>query len=316
MSKPSVVAGWKGAKFGGTDFSRYVTSWEDTRDRSGPVHEYIKRDGGEAEDMGRHPHRVIVHLAYVGPGWQDQFLALQSEIDNGPIQTLTHPIYGPMMAHAKSSVGRMDIENAPNFYDVTITFLESQVDTNLPLTTDVSAQGPAALQQAVSTALTNFASLSAKFASASSAVTAAGSAATAYASAAVTSAVNQSPDPTIPQMLATAQQAVAAAMSAVAADPAASPGVVDPALAAGEVLYDAIGQVDDSVRALRPTLYRYTLPRRMHVTNLMRQFYGPAEGPQREAEFLANNPKLRDPGFIREGEVVWIASATALRPRQ
>lgn len=315
MSRPSVVAGWKGAKFGNTDFSRYVTAWEDTRDRTGPVHEYIKRDGGEAEDMGRQPHRAIVHLAYVGPGWMDQFLALQSEIDNNPIQTLTHPIYGPMTAHAKSSAGRMDVENAPNYYDVTMMFVESQVDTNLPLTTDISAQGPATKQQMVSTAVTNFASLSAKFASAASAVAAAGSAATAYASAAVTSAVTQSPDPTIPQQLAAAQQAVATAMSAVAADPAALPGVVDPAMAAGEVLYDALGQVDESVRALRPTLTRYTMTRRMHITNLLRQFYGPSEGPQREAEFLANNPTLPDPGFIREGTVVWIASATALRPR-
>jgi hypothetical protein len=313
MGKPSVVAGWKGAKFGSVDFSKYVTAWEDTRDRSGPIHEYIKRDGGEAEDMGRKPHRAVVHLAYVGPGWMDAFIALQSIIDDNPIQTLTHPIYGPMMAYANMSSGRMDVENSPNLYDVAITFIESQVDTNLPLTTDVSSQGPAARQQAVSNAAAAFAAAAAQYSTAASAVAAATSSATSYATAAVNAAVNQTPDATVPQLLGAAQQTLSDAIAAIKLDPNAAPGYVDPAVAAGELLYDTLAQVDDSVRGLRPTLYKYTVTRRSHITSLLCQFYGSLEGPRREAEFLANNPTLPDPGFIREGTEVWLAAATAQR---
>lgn len=97
MKKP-VVDGWQGAAFKGVDFSRWITSWRDTRATSYAMHVYLKRAGGEAEDMGRAPHEVQVQLSYLGKGWRDEYLKLQAAIDEGPVGDLLHPIYGSMRA--------------------------------------------------------------------------------------------------------------------------------------------------------------------------------------------------------------------------
>jgi hypothetical protein len=311
MSRQPIVSDWRGAAFAGVDFSKFVTAWEDSRDRAGTTHKYNKRDGGEGEDMGREPFRCTVHLAFIGPTWRADFLQLQATLDSTPIGTLTHPVYGAITARHTRGSGRMDVENAPNFYEVTVLFEESQVDTNASSNAPASQQGPSAKQQIVSSAVTNLAQYAPLFATAASAITALTSAATTYAAAAVASATSATLDATLPQQLASVLSLTNAAIAAIVADPAASPGFSDPAVAACEVLYDACAQVDDAARALRPTLTVYVVPMTMHITALSMLFYGAADGPRREAEILANNAGvLYDPAMIPAGTQLLMAPAT------
>lgn len=311
MSRDPIVKGWRGAAFRGVDFAKYVTSWEDNRNRAGTVHKYNKRDGGEGEDMGREPFRSIVQLAFIGQTWRSDFLRLQGVIDDNPIGTFTHPVYGAMQAYCRQSSGRMDLENSPNFYEVRLEFEESQVDTRTQTDNQVSQQGPAAKQQAVTSAVSNLAQYAVIFATAASAINAFTAAAASYAAAAVVSAVVSAADPTLPQQLATTLTLTNSAVMAILADPLAAPGVSDPAVAACELLYDTCAQVDDAVRSLRPTLALFTVPMTMHITALSQLFYGPVDGPSREAEIIANNVGvLYDPAMIQAGTLLLMAPRT------
>lgn len=314
MANNPIVAGWRGAKFGNVDFAKYVVRWQDTRERQGVVHRYIKRDGGEAEDMGRAPHKAVVNLVYIGQTWRDDFLALQSAIDDKPIDTLTHPIYGAMTAWAHSSAGAMDIENTPNMYELTLSFEESQVDTNVSATQQASAQGPQAQGQNISTAIAAVASYSPLFLTAATALTNLTLAAAAYSSAALASSQSVTVDPTLPQQLANILILANSAQSALAVDPAAAPGIIDPAQFAVESLYDACTQMADAIAALRPVLSLYTIPQTMTLLAWSQQFYGPLDGPSREAEIYMNNPgSIPDPGFIAQGTALWMAPPTYKR---
>lgn len=312
MSRKSVVTDWRGASFAGVDFAKFVTSWSDNRDRSGTNHTYNKRDGGEGEDMGREPFKSTVHCAFIGPTWRTDFLKVQNAIDDTPIATFVHPVYGAMTAWARSSGAGMDVENSPNFYDVTFTFEESQVDTKA--TDDAasaSQQGPEAKGQAVSAAAANLAQYAPLFATAASAVTAATSAATGYAAAAVASAAALAPDPTLPQQLASALSLTSDALDAISADLAA-PGAAEPAIDACESLYDACAQLDEAVKALRPQLSEFETPMTMHITALALSVYGPEEGPQREAEIMTNNVgRIPDPAMIPAGTKLMLAPRTS-----
>ena len=309
--KDVIVKGWRGASFQGVDFAKFVTSWSDNRDRSGANHKYNKRDGGEAEDMGREPFKSTVHLAFIGPTWRADFLKIQSKIDDNAIGTFVHPVYGAMQAWARNSSGGMDVENSPNFYDVTLTFEESQVDTKAQSDNTVTQQGPAAKQALVSSAVSNLAQYAPLFATAASAINTLTASATAYAAAAVASASTFTADPTLPQQLASTLTNTNAAIAAILADPAAAPGVSDPAVAACELLYDTCTQVDDAVRSLRPTLSLFTVPMTMHITALAQLFYGPIDGPKRESEIISNNVgTIYDPAMIQAGTLLLMAPAT------
>lgn len=314
MANNPIVAGWRGAKFGNVDFSRNVVRWQDTRDRTGAMHRYIKRDGGEAEDMGRAPHKAVVNLVYVGQSWRDDFLALQSAIDDKPIDTLTHPIYGAMTAWARSSAGNMDIEATPNMFEVTLQFEESQVDTNVSATQHASSQGPQAQGQSISAAIAAVASYGPLFLTAATALNNLTLAAASYSAAALASSSSVTADPTLPQQLANVLILTNTAQAALAADPAAAPGVVDPAQFAVELLFDSCTQMQDSIAALRPVLSLYTVPQTMTLLSWSQQFYGPLDGPNREAEIYMNNPgAIPDPGFIAQGTPLWMAPPTYKR---
>lgn len=314
MGRDPVVTGWKGATFAGVDFAKYVTRWEDTRQRAGTVHKYNKRDGGEGEDMGRDPHKAVVHLAYIGQTWRADFLKLQSAIDSTPIATLTHPLYGSMTAYCRVSTGTMDLESSPNLYEVTLSFEESQVDTNATADTTVSNQGPTTKQQAVTGTATLLSSTASQFTSAASAVASLTSAATTFAAAAVAASQTLVPDPTLSQQLASVLSLTTAAQTAILSDPLAAPGTSDPAVDLCEQLYDYCTQLDEAVRALRPQLSVYVVPMTMHLTALAQLFYGSADGPTREAEILTNNAEaITDPGFILAGTQLLMAPATVVR---
>lgn len=314
MSRPPVVTGWRGASFGGVDFARNVVRWEDTRDRRGKTHEYIKRDGGEGEDTGRAPHVSVIHLAYIGPTWMADYKRLQAAIDDNPIQTLVHPIHGSMTARSVSVVGHMDIEGSPNLYEVVARFEESQVDTNVTADGNVTTQGPTAKQQAVTGAATGLQTSAAPFPSALIAVNNVIAAASLYASSAVASVQAQAADPTLAQQLANVQTLTNTAITVILADSHAAPGVSDPAVMAAELLYDTCTQMDDSVRALRPRLALFVVPIDMHITALAQFLYGPVKGPTREAEILVNNANIiTDPAYILAGTQLQVAPATVTR---
>jgi len=305
--KNSVVAGFKGCAFRGVDFGRYVTLWEDTRTVRVAHHEYNKRDGGEAEKMGRKAHECRIHLAFVGPKWLDAFLQLQAAIDEEPVGTLTHPVYGPMNAACLGGMGRMDVENAPNFYDVNLQFRESAVDTKVQA--GQATNNPADKQQLVTTKTTNLATAIALYASsARSAVAALNEKAIAFADAAIASFQGSAVDASLPLQLDGVRVQAGTALTAASADPA--PVDLANVLALIEEVYDACAQLDDVIRAQRPSLELYVIPTTTNLTNLARLFYG-RDAATRESEILANNPgKILDPGFISPGTTLILAQRT------
>src|SRR5579872_6578971 len=82
--------------FKNIDFNAQVLDWGDIRKPRLAWHEYLKRDGGEAEYMGRAPHVTRLNLVYIGPNWRKDLLNLQASIDDYPIGVLTHTFYGSM----------------------------------------------------------------------------------------------------------------------------------------------------------------------------------------------------------------------------
>jgi hypothetical protein len=312
MSRKPLVAGWKGASFKGVDFGKYVTRWDDSRQPSVVVHRYNKRDGGEAEYMGRKPHEARIQVCWIGKTWRDDFLKLQAAIDEDPVGDLVHPVYGSMRAACLGHQGAsMDMESSPNLYEVAYQFIESAVDTKVSSDSANDTQSAAEQQQRVTRVNAQLAIQIASFASAATSVAALSTSSTAFAAAAVASSVSSTVDVTLPQQLAAVLSGTDVAIAAIMADPLAVDGAVTAtAVTLCEELYDACIQIDNAIRAAKPTVFLYTVPMRMHITNLARIFYG-KDGAAREAEILANNPrKLPNPGSIPPGTQLLMAAPT------
>lgn len=309
MADP-IVTGFKGAKFKNVDFARYLTSWNDTRVPSIAQHKYIKRDGGEMESMGRRPFETRMHLVFIGSKWMDTFLNLQAAIDDDPIGKLTHPIYGDMNVACLGYQGaHLDIENAPNLYELELSFIESAVDSKVK-SESADSQSPSEHQQNISTFNTGLITTVANLSEAAIVATAQlVSASTSFATSAIAAAATLIPDPTLELLLAATDTATDAAIAAMAASTTGSTSDVTNSITQAEQVLDACNQLADAIRAQRPVMFLYTVSVRTNLTNLALAFYG-KDGSAREAEILTNNPQLQDPGYIPQGTQLWMAVAT------
>lgn len=309
MAKQSVVADFQGASYEGVDFAKYVVSWKDTREQGIVMHTYLKRSGGEAENMGRPPHEAQLLLNYVGKTWRTDALKLIKKIDEKPIGLLTHPLHGNMKCAVNGyRDAEMDIQNALNFYQVPLRFTESAVDTKIQSS---DSQGPSAKQQDVSSTGSSLLSYTTVFTTAASKITALVAAATSYAAAAVTAALDNTINPALPSLLGTVGTLAQATIAALRTDPlATSDALVFTPVALCEQIYDACTQLQDSIGNTRLRLYEYVVPMTIHITNLARDFYG-KNGKAREAEILLNNPRrIPDPGAIPQGVRLLMAPRT------
>ena len=128
----SVISDFQGCSFKGTDLSRFVTDWKDTRQFALAPHRYWMRDGADVEVLGRKPHEAKVTLAYAGPTWRKDWLPLAASLDEDPSGPLVHPVYGQMPAVCQGfAEATMNVELAANLYIVPLVFVEDQIDASL-----------------------------------------------------------------------------------------------------------------------------------------------------------------------------------------
>ena len=316
--KTSLVTGWQGAKFKDVDLEPWILEWHDTRASGVAMHNYIKRDGGEAEEVGREPHETQMTLCFLGPKWREEYLKLQKAIDDGPIGTLIHPLLGPMTAACAGPQGAsMVFASELDSYTVPLRFIESAVDTKVDTK---NLQGPEAASSDVDGASDSLSVaampwLGVPGAPTALAIMAFQSAAVGfYAPAALGAASSLVPDASLSSLLDNVRLASQVARDTVLLDVSLSGFSTDVAkydvLAAIQVLYASCVALDDAVRSQRPRLIDYVLPGQLHIAKLALLFYGP-DGASRIDEILVNNAGvLPEPGMIPANARLKMAAPT------
>lgn len=303
MARKNRIAGAIAITFNGIDFTEWVTAWQDDRGPIVAMHEYLKRDGGEAEVMGRKPHKTKFVLAFMGERGIAAYKKLQAKIDEEPKGPLGHPLHGSMRVACQGFTGAgMDVDGAVNLYNVPLEFIEDAVDTK---TESRDSSGPAARENDVKTYNTTMLSLVARFASAAQATQNLSQSALSYAVAAVASVSSATPDPSLSLQLdgvRTDAELAHAEVLASTSDPTASTDASKySALATIVLLYDACVQLDNSVRALRPLPTIWIVPFTMPLITIAAMFFG-KDALAREPSIRKMNPgKIPNPAAVRGG---------------
>lgn len=307
MAKQSLITGGRGFAFRGVDFTKWVTSWQDTRGVRNASHEYLKRDGAEGEGMGRAAHVATIKLCFLGETWRDDYLALQSKIDEDPGGLLTHPVYDDMQVRCDGVPdASMNVEEAPNQYEVTIVFREDKVDSKVA--TQPTASGRS--QEVDNNSERYSASYSTQFSGSSTQVDAFFTAAKTFTTAAEASVNNATRDPSLQSQLESVRKLAGLAVTALRSDSAShSDATAAGAIALVELTFDSCGQLFDL--SGQQGLVGHVVPGPIHVAALAAQFYG-SDGYTRIGEILANNA-LSNPGMIPAGTKLVMAPPTVAK---
>lgn len=301
--------------FKNVDFNAQIVEWNDTRKPRLAFHEYLKRDGAEAEYMGRAPHSVRFNIVYIGQNWRKDLSVLQATIDEFPIGPLIHPFWGRMQAACEGiDNARVNLEDGVNTVTVPISFRESQLDSRLVAST---AQGPAYRQAQVKSYCSGLSLGTTIYAIASTAITLFINTALAYANAALATTVSTttstgSADPTLQQQLASVVSTGKSARDAVRADPAASGGdaATYSTIQQIELVMDACAQLDESLKRVKPVLQPYVVPATTNLMTIAQKFYG-KDAASRLAEIQANNiGKVLNPAVVPAGTNLLMAPPT------
>lgn len=313
MGNP-VLADVQVVTFKNVDFNAQIVDWSDTRKPRLAFHEYIKRDGAEAEYMGRAPHMVRFNIVYIGVNWRKDLSVLQSTIDEYPIGPLIHPFWGRMQAACEGIDGsKVELETGINTVFVPITFRESQLDSRLAASTQ---QGPAFKQSQVASYCTGLSLGTTIYASASTAITLFVNSALAYGLAAVSTTVSTttstgSADPTLNQQLSAVISNGKTARDAVRADPAATNDASTyTTIQQIEFVMDACAQLDESLRRVKPVLSPYIVPAQTTLLSIAQRFYG-KDAAARLSEIQGNNiGKVLNPAAVAAGTNLLLAPPT------
>jgi prophage DNA circulation protein len=110
-------------------------------------HEFDRRDGGQAEPMGRAPAQHRVTLVFVDAPAFDDATAFLTALEIDPSGLLIHPIYGKKQATCSGTQGARLTVQEVNVYVVPVTFIENNLDGSV---VGEQSQGAAAKAQAVS----------------------------------------------------------------------------------------------------------------------------------------------------------------------
>lgn len=301
--------------FKGIDFNAQVVEWTDTRKPRFALHEYLKRDGAEAEYMGRSPHRAKFNIVFVGKDWKKGLLALQSSIDDNPIGLLVHPFYGSMQAICEGIDGaHVNVESAIDMVTVPISFVESNLDQRIQA---ANSEGPAAKNQKIVTYAAGLNTATSIYATASAIFTYV-NLALQYgisAVATITSTGVSIFDATIPGQLQAVAAAANTARTAVRSDPAwVNDAVGFPVISGIELLLDACNQMDEALKAFRPTMAQYTVSSQTTLLALAQTFYGKDAASRLDEIRLNNVGKIPTPAAILPGTVLLMATATVKPP--
>lgn len=297
--------------FKNIDFNAQVLDWGDVRKPRIAFHEYLKRDGGTAEYMGRSPHVTRLNLVYIGPNWRKDLLVLQSSIDDYPIGTLTHAFYGSMnVACLGVEESKVNLDDGINAVLVPISFRESNLDQRL--TRPETQQGPAYKQGQVTIYTSLLSKAAALYLAASAAVSVFNQLAQAYAVAATNTTLSTGgPDPTLDKQLANVVIAAKTARDAIRSDPAATDDVQTySAITSIELALDACNQIADAVKQVRPVLSPWQVPATTPLLSIAQFFYG-KDAATRMDEIRANNiGKIPNPAAVQGGTMLLMAPST------
>ena len=306
MAKSILPKGVQEVKFKDLTLFANLVEWVDTRKPRLASHEFLKRDGGQVEPMGRAQAHVKMTLVFVGETFADQFAALSNSIDQNPRGTLIHPLYGRMQVACEGIDGAaLNVEQAGNLYTVPISFIED----NLDVTNAIQTTGVGSKQQDVSNAVNAIQGKIAKYTAISQGIINLCRAAMSFTAGATSAFQSNKLDPTLGPALQAINASTATTIQGVWATGANSIANYDTVVQL-EILLDACNQLLSAISVAKPQLISYTMPMQMHVATLAQKLYG-AEGRARIDEILMNNPgKIPNPSAIAAGVVLLVAQPT------
>lgn len=290
---------------------RYLLSFSDTRKGRVAVHEFMDRDGGRTEEMGRSPAQLSVTLFFADEDGLQVFRQLASSLDEGRTGTLIHPIHGQMRATCLGwDKAQTEIASSANGITVPLEFVESAVDAKLArpgagvyyrvedvadrgnqLATLAQAFGPtakAAADDLVNTAVTWSFTIKAAMDGGESSGAAIGT--------------------QLDAITGKAEQ-LDAMLGVSTDDTFISDADAYDAIAANALIAAACLDLKDEFDARMPTPIEYMVPGDVHYLTLAARFYG-TDGAARAHEILENNPGIMDPSRIPAGAVLLMASPT------
>lgn len=302
----NVIPGAEFFKFKGLDLHANLVSANYTRKRRIAVHEYLKRDGGQTEDMGREPFRVQLAVTFVGPDFRAEATRLAASIDQNPNGQFVDPLFGEFPATCEGfDRALLEPDRTVNSITLPLSFVENNVDARLSAS---QSQGASTAAQAVTEQVESFDEIVAEFAAAATATAALSDAAAAYATAALDAFIETAIDPSLTTRLGEIAGLTEAAQAALVTAAGSEVFACD-ALVASEMVAAACASLQQAILDARPPMGRYTVPTLTHVVALAQYFYG-NEGLARVDEILANNPDVADPSAIEAGTVLVMAQPT------
>ncbi len=302
----NVIPGAEVFRFKDLELHGNLVSASYTRHRRIAVHEFLKRDGGQTEDMGREPFRVQIAVTFVGDDFRAQLTALAASLDRDPNGRFVDPLFGEFPATCEGfDRALLDIDRAVNAITVPLSFIENNVDARLSAS---QSRGASTAAQSVTEGVTTFDEVVADFTSAATACAALSDAATDYAAAALDSVIESSIDPSLTTRLGLIAGLTEAAQAALVLS-AGSDVLAYDAIVASEMVSAACVDLQQAILDSRPPMGRYTVPTLTHIAALAQYFYG-IGGLSRIDEILANNPDLGNPAAIPGGTVLVMAQPT------
>ena len=307
MARTNIIPGAESFSFCGGDLHGNLQRLDDTESQDLVEHRPLKRDGAILESMGWQARRYLATVAFVGPSFRADVVALRKKIREQPEGVLVHPIYGSLRARCEKIEGALNIAEAADATDLKLTFAEQGLDQNQLI---VATQAVAAKAAALSSQAADLVTWAVMYALAAPSIASLAALAEAYSEAALASARLGTPDPSLANQVDAIEREAEAAIAAITADPAASLDVDRwDALAAADLLYAAALDLDAALATQRPALVPYTVPSPIGLLPLSTQFYG-TDGLDRSDEVLRNNPDVVTPHLIDAGTVLRMAPAT------
>lgn len=117
-------------KFKGMELHGYLASTSDSCKPRLAVHEFLKRDGGRVEFMGRGVDRFRFQVNFVGQDARTRYQAFYQSVASDPRGTLVHPLLGQRKVVCEGWEGAaLDLATATNSITVPVSFVEDSLDT-------------------------------------------------------------------------------------------------------------------------------------------------------------------------------------------
>ena len=128
---PDVLSDTYRFQFGELQLAQRLKSWQDKIAFRLAVHQYLKRDGGELENMGRAPLEFTAQCWFEGPTWRADYAKLVNYLSENPRRKLTHPLLGGMDAGVELLTATATPAQSVDLIEFTLQIKEDRVDALL-----------------------------------------------------------------------------------------------------------------------------------------------------------------------------------------